>query len=116
MIRNSLAPASLVVFAGLLYGGVASAQTPGAAQSFAVVGGTSVTVAGTGSLINGNVGVSPGTSITGIPGGGTVVPPFSTHNNDGPAIAAQGATGALYTTLAGTGGATALGAELGGTS
>jgi hypothetical protein len=115
MIRKSLAPASVVVIAGLLYGGIASAQSPGAAQSFAVLGGSSVTVAGTGSLITGDVGVSPGTSITGIPGGGTVVPPFSTHNNDGPAIAAQGATGALYTTLATMGGATVLGPELGGT-
>jgi hypothetical protein len=115
MIRNSLAPAVVVAIAGLLYGGIASAQTPGAAQTFAVVGGTAVTVAGTGTVITGNVGVSPGTSITGIPGGGTVVPPFATHNNDGPAIAAQSATGALYTTLAGTGGATVLGPELGGT-
>jgi hypothetical protein len=116
MIRSSLAPASLVVIAGLLYGGAASAQTPGAAQSFAVVGGSAVTVSGTGSLINGDVGVSPGTSITGLPGGGTVVPPFSTHANDGQAIAAQSATGALYTTLATMGGATALGPELGGTT
>jgi hypothetical protein len=115
MTRKSLAPAALAVISVLLHGGAVSAQSPGAAQSFAVVGGTSVTVAGTGSLINGDVGVSPGTSITGIPGGGTVVPPFATHINDGPAIAAQAATGALYTTLAGTGGATALGPELGGT-
>jgi type VI secretion system secreted protein VgrG len=115
MSRCSLAPASLVVIAGLLYGGVASAQTPGAAQSFAVLGGSSVTVAGSGSVITGDVGVSPGTSITGLPGGGTVVPPFSTHNNDGAAIAAQTSTTALYTTLAGMGGATALGPELGST-
>jgi hypothetical protein len=36
--------------------------------------------------------------------------------NDGAAIAAQAAATALYTTLASTGGATALGAELGGAS
>ncbi len=70
--------------------------------------------AGTGSVINGNVGVSPGTSITGFPAGATVVPPFATHANDGSAIAAQGSVGALYTTLAGLGGATAIGPELGG--
>jgi hypothetical protein len=60
--------------------------------------------------------VSPGTSITGFPGSATVVPPFATHSNDGAAIAAQSAATALYTTLATTGGATALGAELGGVS
>src|SRR6185369_10047217 len=36
------------------------------------------------------------------------------HANDGSAIAAQGSVGALYTTLAGLGGATALVPELGG--
>jgi type VI secretion system secreted protein VgrG len=64
--------------------------------------------------VNGDVGVSPGTSITGFPAGATVVPPFSTHSNDGPAIAAQSATTALYVSLAALGGATPLGAELGG--
>jgi hypothetical protein len=92
----------------------ASAQSVGAAQSFAVVGGTAVTAAGTGTVIDGDVGVSPQTSITGFPGSATVVPPFATHSNDGVAIAAQTSTGALYTALATTGGATAIGAELGG--
>jgi hypothetical protein len=91
-----------------------SAQSLGAAQSFAVVGGTTVTAAGTGTVINGDVGVSPGTSITGFPAAATVVPPFATHANDGVAIAAQTSTGALYTFLATAGGATAIGAELGG--
>lgn len=117
MTRQSFAPAALAVIAGLLWSGVASAQPPpslGAAQSFAVLGGSAVTAAGTGTVITGDVGVSPGTSITGFPGSATVVPPFSTHANDGPAIAAQTSTTALYTTLVGTGGATPLGAELGG--
>jgi hypothetical protein len=95
----------------------AAAQTPpnvGAAQSFAVVGGSSVTAAGTGTVINGDVGVSPGTSITGFPGSAIVLPPFATHANDGVAIAAQGATGALYTDLATRSGATPIIAELGG--
>ena len=78
-----------------------------------MLGGTAVTVAGGGATITGDVGVSPGTSITGPV---TVVSPFNVHNNDGSAIAAQSSVTALYTSLAGTGGATALGAELGGLS
>ena len=75
------------------------AQTVGDAETFAVLGGQSVTAAGTGTTIDGHVGVSPGTSITGFPGSATVLPPFSTHSNDGPAIAAQTATTALYVSL-----------------
>jgi hypothetical protein len=86
----------------------------GSAQSFAVLGGSTVTAAGTGTVITGDVGVSPGTSITGFPAGATVVPPFSTHANDAAAIAAQASVTSLYTTLAGTGGATPIVAELGG--
>ena len=118
MKNNNILRLGLAVAAGFaaLLSGVApvSAQSLGSAQSYAVVGGTTVTAAGTGSVINGDVGVSPGTSLTGFPAGATVLPPFSTHANDGSAIAAQAATGALYTTLASTGGATAIGPELGG--
>ena len=94
----------------------ALAQSPslGSAQSFAVVGGQSVTVAGTGTTITGDVGVSPGTSITGIPGSGTVAPPFSTHSNDAAAMAAQSSVASLYATLAGASGAVPIAAELGG--
>lgn len=92
------------------------AQTVGAAESFAVLGGTSVTAAcgATQSLITGDVGVSPGTSITGFPACAATVPPFSTHVNDGAAINAQAATLALYNQLAALGAGTAIGNELGG--
>lgn len=91
----------------------AAAQTIGAAQSFAVVGGTAVTAAGAGTTITGDVGVSPGTSITGFPGSATIAPPFETHANDSSAVAAQAAATSLYATLAGASGAVLLPAELG---
>ncbi len=115
MTRSSLHLMAGLGFVSLIcVASPASAQSLGAAQSFAVVGGTAVTAAGTGTSITGDVGVSPGTSITGFPAQATVVPPFGTHANDAAAIAAQGSVTALYTSLAGTGGATAIGAELGG--
>lgn len=92
------------------------AQTVGAAQSFAVLGGQSVTAAAgaTQSLITGDVGVSPGTSITGFPANAMTVPPFSTHANDGAAVGAQSATTSLYNSLAALGAGTAIGNELSG--
>ena len=111
---NKINIALTTVIALLIGIAPASAQSLGSAESYAIVGGTAVTSAGTGSVINGNVGVSPGTSITGFPAGATVVPPYTTHANDGSAIAAQGSVGALYTTLAGLGGATPIVPELGG--
>jgi hypothetical protein len=117
MIPKKSASAALVILATLWAAPRAAAQAPpslGAAQSYAILGGTSVSANGTGSVITGDVGVSPGTSITGFPAGATVVPPFATHSNDGSAIAAQSSTTALYVSLAALGGATPIGPELGG--
>ncbi len=77
------------------------AQTVGAAGSFAVVGGQSVTAAAgpTQSVITGDVGVSPGTSITGFPAFAMTTPPFATHSNDGAAQNAQAASLILYNTI-----------------
>lgn len=118
MKRTSMLAAAIAGLAAFLCAAHPAFAQPapsvGSAQSFAVLGGTAVTAAGTGTVITGDVGVSPGTSITGFPAGATVVPPFATHANDGAAIAAQTSTTALYTTLAGMGGGTLLGPELGG--
>jgi hypothetical protein len=91
------------------------AQTA-APQSFAVVGGQSVTAAAgaTQSAINGDVGVSPGTSITGFPAFAATVPPFTTHSNDGAAQTAQAATLALYNSIVALGPGTAIAPELSG--
>src|SRR5450830_1170177 len=86
----------LICFALMARASPASAQVLGAAQSFAVLGGSSVSFAGTGNVITGDVGVATGTSIT---GSYTVTPPFGTHNDDGAAIAAQTSTTALYVSL-----------------
>ena len=101
----------LACFGALLFfPAAAMAQTLGAAQDFAIVGGSAVTAAvgATPSQVIGDVGVSPGTSITGFPPalGAVVVPPYVLHPpNDGPSIAAQAAVTALFTSLSTAGGA-----------
>jgi type II secretory pathway pseudopilin PulG len=88
----------------------------GPLDDFALLAGATVTVAGTGTVITGHVGVSPGTSITGIPAGATLTGNSVTHSNTAAAIAAMASSNALYVALATTGGATAITAELGGTT
>jgi Ice-binding-like len=73
----------------------ALSPTLGAAGSFSVLAGTTVTNTGP-TNTSGAVGVSPGTSITNFPpgtaGGGT-------HSNDSNAISAQGANGGAFGAL-----------------
>lgn len=79
--------AVLAVFAAVLLFGSAplSAQiTLGTAQNFAVLGGSTVTNTGA-SIINGSVGVSPGSSVTGFPPGTIVGGTIQAAN----AVAAQ---------------------------
>ena len=117
MTRTVSQLSGTMAFAALMFGSTGlSAQSLGSAQSFAIVGGSAVTAAGTGTVITGDVGVSPGTSITGFPAGATVVAPFATHANDPAALAAQSAVTSLYSTLAGTAAAVPLVMELGGTT
>lgn len=84
----------------------------GAASSFAVLGGQTVTNTGP-SVITGDLGVSPGSSITGFPPG--VVVGGSLHASDPLALQAQADLTDAYnalTALAGSG--IAIGASLGG--
>src|SRR5579862_3437257 len=101
--------ATLAFAALLLVSGLAPAQSLGAAQSFAILGGSAVNANGAGSSVNGDVGVSPGSSITGFPAEANVVPPFSfAHSADGPANNARASTLTLYNFLAAAGGATPI--------
>jgi len=73
----------------------------GTAQSFAVLGASMVTNTGP-SVVGGDLGVSPGTAITGFGVGmGTVTPPGTTHAGDAVAASAQADALTAYNGLAG---------------
>jgi ice-binding like protein len=101
MTRNSLGLVASVGLVTLLYGASpASAQTApslGSAQSFAVLGSSTVTNTGS-SIITGDLGVSPGTAVTGLPAGigvsGTI------HAADAAAFAAHNSATTAYNSLA----------------
>jgi hypothetical protein len=86
-------------FAALLCGSAAvwAQPTLGTAQSFAVLGGSTVTNTGP-SVLTGNLGVSPGLAITGFPPG-TVT--GTTHAGDAVALQAQSDVTTQYNSLAG---------------
>ena len=75
----------------------AAAPTLGTAQSFAVLGGSTVTNTGP-SVITSNLGVSPGSAITGFPPGIVI---GQTHAADAVALQAQSDTTIAYDNLAG---------------
>jgi hypothetical protein len=80
--------------AALLYG---TSTAVGQLSSFAVLGGSTVTNTNTPTVVTGNLGVSPGSSVTGFPPGivtGTI------HAADGVAAGAQAELTQLYVTLA----------------
>jgi hypothetical protein len=79
----------------------ASAQAPpdlGTAQSFAVLGGSAVTNTGP-TIVVGNLGVSPGTAISGFPPG--TVTGGTIHSADAVGLQAQADLTAAYVDLAG---------------
>jgi len=86
----------------------------GTAQSFLVLGGSTVTNTGPTTLNGGNLGVSPGSAITGFPPG-IVVAPGTIHVADAVAVQAKSDATTAYNTLASqTRTATLTGQDLGG--
>jgi uncharacterized repeat protein (TIGR01451 family) len=89
-----------VGFAAFLYGHTAAFVTPslGTAQSFGVLGASTVTNTGP-TNVNGDLGVWPGTAVTGFPPG--IVSGGVIHTNDAVAQQAQSDVTIAYNSLAG---------------
>jgi len=105
---------SLVVLA-LAFTALSFGPSPATAQlsSFAVLGGSTVTNTATPTVVTGNLGVSPGSAVTGFPPG-TVVG-GTIHAADAAAAQAQSDLAVVYTNLANTACNTDLtGQDLGG--
>lgn len=118
-MRRSLISLGLAALVVLIWPASALAATDpglGSASPFAVLAGQSITNTG-GTVINGQVGVSPGAAATNITGFGG--PPGGTingaiHDTGAVALAAQNALTAAYTNAAGQTPPTALAVNLGG--
>jgi type VI secretion system secreted protein VgrG len=90
----------LVVFVGFPLQAKAGGLTLGTAGNFAVLAGTTVTNTGPSVINGGDVGVSPGTAITGFPPG-TITSPYTMHAGDAVAAQAQNDLTTAYNTAAG---------------
>jgi hypothetical protein len=98
-LRLGLVPGLFLAFAALAtFAAQAKAQSLGTAERFAVLGGSTVTNTGP-SIISGDVGVSPGSAITGFPPG--IIINGALHANDGIAMQAHADLATAYTAFAG---------------
>ena len=96
MVRNALRLSAAAGLAVLLGGGAVSAQSSlGTSQSFAVLGGSTVTNTGP-SVLTGDLGVSPGAAIVGFPPGTRT---GTTHAADAAALQAQNDVTTQYNVL-----------------
>ena len=85
----------------------------GTAESFGVLAGSTVTNTGS-SVVAGNLGVSPGTAVTGFPPG-IVTPPGTIHSADAVAAQAQNDLTTAYNAIVGMpAGVNLTGTDLGG--
>lgn len=114
-ISNKISIATLAVVCTFGLSGLASAATSvnfGAANNFAVLAGSTITNTGS-SVINGDLGLSPGTAVTGFPPG--VLNGVQNVANTN-AVSAQTDLVSAYNNAAGQTPATTVPAELGGTT
>ena len=112
-IGYSAAPGAFSV--GIVTSNVAC-QSPvvlGSAANFEVMGGSTVTNTGATSISGGNLGLSPGTSVTGFPPG-VLVPPGLMIVNNPVAAQAQGDLNIAYLATAGLVGGALLPADISG--
>ncbi|GAC1598906.1 MAG: hypothetical protein NVS3B21_24870 [Acidimicrobiales bacterium] len=109
-----VAPLVAMALTFAVVGGAGAAQAPvglGTAKSFAVLAGTTVTNTGP-SSISGDLGVSPGTAVTGFPPG--TVSNGTIHAADAFAAQAQADTTTAYNDAAGRSPTATITADLGG--
>lgn len=100
MKRNNLLAGTGLATLLLFSASAAFAQISlGTAQNFGVLAGSAVTNTGA-TTVNGNVGVSPGSSVTGFPPG--VVVGGAIHSNDAVAMQAQNDLTTAYNNIAST--------------
>lgn len=110
----------MAVALAFLHQEAAAIPTPinlGTAANFAVLGGAAVTFTAPNNTVTGDVGVSPGTSITGAGVGENLTLTGAIHNNDGVAATAQSDAAIAYGAAAGAATTTTFGAtdnQLGG--
>jgi hypothetical protein len=105
MRRRVLIPLAIMALASLPPQTKAGDITLGTAGNFAVLAGSTVTNTGATVINGGDVGVSPGTAITGffsVDGGpGIITPPYTTHAADSVALKAQSDLTTAYNAAAG---------------
>jgi hypothetical protein len=100
MKRTCISLLAIIGFVTFLAPSTALAQISlGTAQNFGVLGGSTVTNTGA-TTVNGNVGVSPGSAVTGFPPG--VVVGGAIHSNDAVAMQAQNDLTTAYNNIATT--------------
>jgi hypothetical protein len=110
IVATALLSASTLAIASTAFGAQATVGL-GTADTFAVLGGSTVTNTGP-SVIGGDVGLDPGTAVTGFPPG--VVNDGTIHVDDGVALQAQNDLTTAYNDAAGRSSTETISSDLGG--